>query len=200
MNVHTLDSNDSCRLLLEQKDRRFVHGHSPNSYFVNKIYSRLKMGSGYDLCYMALLCFGNTELHPHALYSQYADSPPPTQNIKKSIHNDSTGVFRIYFGIFCYYKSQNFLELTRTLYWSIILYTYNISKSWDVSSLSSFLLFNFVTLQAIFIRSSSGWPDRSTPEWQSTGKSEAFRGNELTWIKLRFEKQRLLDQSIMQTC
>ena len=39
MNVHTLDSNDSCRLLLEQKDRRFVLGHSPNSYFVNKIYS-----------------------------------------------------------------------------------------------------------------------------------------------------------------
>lgn len=110
MNVHTLDSNDSCRLLLEQKDRRFVHGHSPNLYFVKKI-------DGEWLCYMALLRFGNTELHPHALYSLYADSPPPTQNIKiNSYLNDSTGVFRIYFGIFCYYKSQNFLELTRTLY------------------------------------------------------------------------------------
>lgn len=94
---------------------------------------------------MALLRFGNTELHPHALYSLYADSPPPTQNIKiNSYLNDSTGVFRIYFGIFCYYKSQNFLELTRTLYWSIKLYTYNISKSWDVSSLSFF--FNYSIL------------------------------------------------------
>lgn len=49
---------------------------------------------------MALLCFGNTELPPHALYSLYADSPfSYYPKHKKSIHNDLTGVFHIYFGI-----------------------------------------------------------------------------------------------------